>query len=92
MGLQPDVFDGMTVVEFVYMSWGYAEKTREQTRAAWELQRWDTYIQVAIQLAPGDRQTMTRMFPLPWDTQLEEQQPMTLEERRESARKLIRGE
>lgn len=91
MGLTPEVFEMMTVAEFVYASWGYAERVKEQMRSDWERERWSTYLLLSIQIDPKDRRDMIEMLPLPWERAIEVRE-LTIEERRERARKIIQGE
>ncbi len=88
MHLAPEAFEGMTPAEFIYVWLGWSEIEQTRIRQAWERERWAVWVATCIQLDKKDRQPMTEMFPLPWETTALPQREPTLEERKERIKEL----
>ncbi len=68
MGMRPDDFDDITPARFIYAWLGWMEREESRMRQAWERERWAVWILTSIQMERKDRQPMTQMFPLPWES------------------------
>ena len=68
MGMRPDDFDDITPARFIYAWLGWMEREESLMRQAWERERWAVWILTSIQMERKDRQPMTQMFPLPWES------------------------
>jgi hypothetical protein len=91
MGMRPDDFDYITPAQFIYAWWGWMEREENLLRQAWERERWAVWILTSIQMERKDRQPMTQMFPLPWETAtVAEPVELTMAERRERVNKILK--
>ncbi len=68
MGMRPDDFDDITPARFIYAWLGWMEREESRMRQAWERERWAVWILTSIQMERKDRQPMTQMFPLQWES------------------------
>lgn len=88
--MRPNDFNHLTPAEFIYAWLGWMELQQAGMRQAWERERWAVWVLTSIQLDRKDRQSMTRMFPLPWEsppahTEIE----LTMEERQERVNRIL---
>lgn len=90
MNISPDVFYRMTPVEFIYAWIGWLELQENAIRQEWERERWGVWVLTSIQLDKKDRLPAHLMFPLPWDTQQNINADITIDERRERVRNIIK--
>lgn len=89
MGMRADDFNDLTPAEFIYAWIGWMELQESRIREAWERKRWAVWILTSIQLDRKDRQPMTQMFPLPWESQPMEIKELTMEERAERVKQIL---
>ncbi|GAB0481654.1 hypothetical protein KML24007_04000 [Alistipes indistinctus] len=85
-------FNDLTPAEFMYAWVGWMELEENRVRQAWERERWAVWILTSIQMEQKHRQPMTQMFPLPWETLPAEVEELTLDERRERVKQLLKNE
>lgn len=90
MGIRPAEFEQMTPAEFYYAWAGWSRREVEREQQAWERTRWEVWILTSIQLDKKDRKPMLEMFPLPWDKGDIEERELTIEERTERVKQLMK--
>lgn len=90
--MRPDDFNDLTPAEFMYAWIGWMELEENRVKQVWERERWAVWILTSIQMEQKHRQPMTRMFPLPWENVPAQIREMTMEERIERVKKLLKDE
>ena len=91
MNIPPDSFYAMTPVEFIYAWIGWLEHQESAIRQAWERERWAVWILTSIQMDKKDRMSAVHMFPLPWETPQDDRRDITMDERREIVRNMLKS-
>lgn len=90
MGMSPETFQRITPAEFIYSWLGWSELERSRVQQAWERERWAVWVLTSIQMDRKDRQPMTQMFPLPWEAIPAKTTELTMEERIERVKLIMK--
>ena len=82
-------FEALTPAEFMYAWIGWMDLEEGRIKQAWERERWSVWVLTCIQMDRKNRQPMTQMFPLPWESPPALSVELTMEERQERVKQIL---